>query len=147
MELNYLRGIMETGDDGSTNTTSKGFRYYIMYLMLFIRGFRRDSNYSMYFYKNDMEIVLGYGNSMYKGYMYVNKMEPLDGGYHVIDNFIIDWWGQYVELNGYLGPVNTRIHRVNNMKGVFKLLKRSSCFDVLDACGENKDNERLIDAL
>ena len=115
--------------------------------MLFIRGFRRGSNYSMYFYKNDMEIILGYGNSMYKGYMYVNKTEPLDGGYHVIDNFIIDWWGQFVELNGYLGPVNTRIHRVNNMKEVFKLLKKSSCFDVLDACGENKDNERLIDAL
>ena len=65
---------METGDDGSTNTTSKGIRYYIMYLMLFLRGFRRDCNYCMYFYKNDMEIVLGYGNSMYKGYMYVNKM-------------------------------------------------------------------------
>lgn len=138
---------MEIGGDGSTNTTSKGFRYYIMYLMLFIRGFRCDPNYCMYFCKNDIEIVLGYNNSMYKGYMYVNKMEPLDGGYHVIDNFVIDWWGQYEELNSYLGSATPRMHRVNNMKEVFKLLKKSSCFDVLDACGENKDNERLIDAL
>lgn len=138
---------MEIGDEGTTETIPKGFRYYIMYLMLFLRGFKRDRNYCMYFYKNDIEIALGYSNLLYNGYMYVKKMEPLDGGYHVIDAFVLDWSGNYIRLYSYLDSATTRIHRVDSMAEVFKLLKKCPCFDALDACGENIDNERIIDAL
>lgn len=138
---------MEIGDERTTETISKDFRYYIMYLMLFLRGFKRDRNYCMYFYKNDIEISLGYSNLLYNGYMYVKKLEPLDNGYHVIDDFVLDWSGNYIRLNSYLDSVITRIHRVDNMAEVFKLLKKYSYFDALDACGENIDNERIIDAL
>lgn len=122
----------------------KGFLYYILLLRTLWLGFKRSA-YPMTFHKNDMEILWGYGNSLYNGYMYVNKKhEIFDGSYEVVDTILIDWKG-HVENKDIIVSY-CKIYRVNSLKDVFTLLKSKS-FDKLEANCENKRNEYILDTL